>query len=321
MEKLFEALRGMRLSGAVFLEAQLTAPWGFHSRVEPEDYGPHMAPPRHLIAYHYITAGCCTIQLEGRAPIPLQRGEIVVLPRNDAHVLASGAGVTPIHAGGVVEHGDAGGLARIRYGGGGEVTRMYCGFLGTNAPYSAALAMLPPLLTVDASASAVGGWIESSFQYAAHESARAPKDAQDMIARLAEFLFLDAVRQYIAAHPREQRAWGSIADAYVGRALTMLHENPTHHWTTETLAAEIGLSRSAFADRFTRAVGEPPMRYLARRKLDQAATLLRESSLSIARIAYDVGYESEAAFNRAFRREYGTPPGTWRRDPASAPPK
>lgn len=308
MEKLYEALRGMRLTGAVFLEAQLTAPWAFHSHVGPEDCAPYMTLPRHLIAYHYITEGDCLIRLEGRKPVALHRGEIVVMPRNDPHVLASAEGVAPIYAGPLIEPGEAGGLAHITYGGEGLCTRMYCGFLGTNAPYSAALAMLPPLLKVDASASQAGGWIESSFKYAAHE-----RDSPEIIARLAELLFFGAVRQYIDAQPHQSKAWGSVTDPYVARALTRIHEKPAYRWTTEQLAAEVGLSRSAFAERFTAALGEPPMRYLARRKLEFAATLLSESSLPIARIAYDIGYESEAAFNRAFRREYGVPPGTWRR--------
>lgn len=312
MERIYEALRSMRLSGAVFLEADLTAPWGFNSRVDPADCAPYMTPPRHLISYHFLLDGECMIRLEGRAPLPIRGGEIVVLPRNDAHVLASGEGVPPIDAGPLIEPGGSGGLAQIRYGGGGARTRMYCGFLGTDAPYSAALAMLPAVMKVDACASAAGGWIESSLRYAAQASACAGDDASQMVARVAELLFYDAVRQYIAANPREQRVWASLGDPYVGRALALLHEKPAHRWTTDALAAEIGLSRSAFAERFTRAVGEPPMRYLARRKLERAATMLRESSLPIGRIAYDIGYESEAAFNRAFRREYGAPPGSWR---------
>lgn len=320
MERIYEALRGMRLSGAVFLEADLTAPWSFNSRVDPEDCGPYMRPPRHLIAYHYITEGQCMIRLEGRAPIALSRGEIVVLPRNDAHVLASGEGIPPVNAGPLIQPGRDGEPASIRYGGGGVRTRMYCGFLGTDAPYSGALAMLPPVMNVDASASS-GGWVESSFRYAARESARATEDAPQMVARVAELLFYDAVRQYIAAHPREQRAWASLGDPYVGRALALLHEKPAQRWTTDALASAIGLSRSAFAERFTRAVGEPPMRYLSRCKLEQAATLLKESSLPVSRIAFDIGYESEAAFNRAFRRAYGAPPATWRRDGANASPQ
>lgn len=312
MEKIYEALRELRLSGAVFLEAHLTAPWSFISCVDPEDCGPYMTPPRHLIAYHYLVEGQCMVGLDGRMPLRLKRGEIVVLPRNDPHVLASGPGIAPVDAGPLIQPGTDGGPAYIRYGGNGECTRMYCGFLGTNAPYAAALAMLPPVLKVDANAQA-DGWIESSCRYAAQESVSGNEDSPQMLARLAELLFYDAVRRYIAAHPHEQRAWASIADPYVGRALALLHESSTRRWTTDELAAEIGLSRSAFADRFTRAVGEPPMRYLARRKLEQAAILLRESPLSIARIAYDIGYESEAAFNRAFRREYGMPPGSWRR--------
>lgn len=319
MEQVFEALRSMRLSGAVFLEAELTAPWSFNSRVDPEDCAPYMRPPRHLISYHYILEGECTIRLEGRAAVPLRAGEIVVLPRNDAHMLASGEGIPPIDAGPLIEPGGDGTPAQIRHGGGGARTRMYCGFLGTDAPHNAPLAMLPALMKVGARASAADGWIESSFRYAARESARAAEHAPQMVARLAELLFYDAVRQYVASHPREQRAWASLGDPYVARALALLHERPAHRWTTDALAAEIGLSRSAFAERFTRAVGEPPMRYLARRKLELAAALLRESTLPIARIAYDIGYESEAAFNRAFRREYGSPPGSWRQRAAFSP--
>ena len=320
MNGILEMVHAMRLTGGIFLDAEFSAPWCVTSQVGPEDCTPFTPEPRHIIAYHYVTEGRLLLKVGGQPPISVGRGEIVVLPRNDQHVIGSALTARPISAHHFIRPSPDGGLARIVHGGGGEKTRIYCGFLGTNMPENTVVALLPSVIKLDVADGFSGDWIESSFRFAASQLAGHEANSPAILARLTELLFLEAVRRYVATLPPDGAGWTTgLHDAIVGRALGLLHNQMTRRWTTDDLAHEVGLSRSAFADRFTRIMGEPPMHYLARQRLITASVLLRETSEPIARIAYRVGYESEASFNRAFRREYDTPPAEWRR--ANAPDK
>jgi AraC-like DNA-binding protein len=315
MDAILDMLRAMRLTGGLFLDAEFTAPWCVTAKVGPEDCTPFTPEPRQIIAYHYVTAGRLLLKVSGQTPIPVQRGEIVVLPRNDHHLIGSAMNLRPVSAEHLIRPNPDGGLAHIVHGGGGERTHILCGFLGNDMPHNTIVAMLPSVLKVDVEGGASGSWIESSFRFAAKELAEGKVKSPAILAKLAELLFMEAVRRYLATQPPGRSAWtAGMQDPIVGRALGLLHGQMTRRWTTEDLAREIGLSRSAFAERFTRIVGEPPMRYLAQQRLAHASVLLRETVDAVARIAYEVGYESEAAFNRAFRREFGVPPAAWRRD-------
>jgi len=181
---------------------------------------------------------------------------------------------------------------------GGLDLLIFCADLGDNAAHSLALAS----------------------RFAAREMAAGRAGSLAILAQLAECLFIEAVRRYVDSFPTPQPGWlAGFGDPVVGRALSLLHARTDHPWTVEELAGETGLSRSAFADRFARVMGEPPMRYLAKQRLRFAAQRLRTSHEPIARIAYDAGYESEAAFNRAFKRELGVPPAAWRARSADSP--
>ena len=313
MDALSEVLRVVRLSGGLFLEAEFTAPWCVLSRVGPEDCGPSLSPPAHVVAYHVVTEGRLVVQVDGAPPRTVQAGEIVMLPRNDPHSLASAPGLDPIHSDDLVQTPAEGGLARIRHGGGGEATRMVCGYLGSETAWNPLIAALPRILALEIRDSG-GAWIESSVRFAAAELTAGRTGSASVIAKLSELLFAEAVRRYVGALPDGQHGWlAGLRDPVVGRALTCLHERPAHAWTTEELAREAGLSRSAFADRFAELIGMPPMRYLGGWRMQMAARELRDGNLPIAKIAYEVGYESEAAFNRAFKRDFGVPPAAWRR--------
>jgi AraC-like DNA-binding protein len=314
MNTFFETLRGVRLTGGIFLDAEFTVPWCVSAKVEPQDCARFMPVPRHIIAYHYIATGNCLLTVDGQPSVSLTEGEIVILPRNAPHILADAPGVQPITPQLIqAEHG--GGLARVVHGGGGAPTHILCGFLGTDDTCNTTIAMLPEVLKLDARADwTAAAWIESSFRYAALESSKVQFDACGAIAKLAELLFFEAVRRYLVMQPQERLGLvASANDVLIGRALQLLREQIHKQWTTEELATAVGLSRSAFAERFARATGEPPMHYLTRQRLGKASGMLRESSESIGRIAGDVGYSSEASFTRAFRKAYGAPPGTWRR--------
>lgn len=319
MDEVLDILRALRLTGGVFLEAEFTAPWCVRAQFGPEDCSPFLPQPRSIIAYHYVSAGRLLLDVEGAPPIAVEAGEIVVLPRNDEHRLGSTLEMEAVKADALVQPAPGGGLARILHGGGGTETRILCGFLGSAAADDAVIASLPRVLKIGVAEGISGGWIESTFRFAAQELGAGGAQSAAVVGKLAELLFMEAVRRYLAALPPEQSLWVSgLGDAAVRRALALLHGALDRRWTAENLAREVGLSRSAFAERFTRALGEPPMHYLARKRLEAASQRLRESQDPLAHVAFAVGYESEAAFSRAFKRRYGVPPAAWRRQQEAA---
>jgi AraC-like DNA-binding protein len=316
MDALSDVLRVTRLSGGVFLEAQFTAPWCISGKISTNDCKPFLAAPRHVIASHFVAAGAMQLRVEGGDPIEVSAGEFVLLPHNDVHTFGSDLTATVTSASEVIQPPQGGGLFRINYGGGGAATQLLCGYLASEAPFSPLLSALPPVLKLDVRATASGAWIESSFRFAASEIAAGRLGSTTVIAKLSELLFVEAVSQFVADLPVERRGWlAGLRDPQIGRALTLLHSRPNEAWTAETLALEVGMSRSAFAERFTSLVGQPPMQYLTFWRMQVAAQRLREGGGSIAQIGFAIGYESEAAFSRAFKRQFGTSPGTWRKQP------
>jgi AraC-like DNA-binding protein len=256
------------------------------------------------------------LRVDGGDPIELRAGELVLLPHNDPHTFGSDLNAPVRPAGEVIQPPQGGGLFRIDYGGGGATTQLLCGYLASEAPFSPLLSALPPVLKLDVRATTSGAWIESSFRFAASEIAAGRLGSTTVIAKLSELLFVEAVSQFVASLPPERRGWlAGLRDPQIGRALALLHARPNEAWTAETLALEIGMSRSVFAERFATLVGQPPMQYLTAWRMHVAAQRLREGQGSVAQIGFAIGYESEAAFSRAFKRQFGTSPGTWRKQP------
>jgi AraC-like DNA-binding protein len=314
MDALSEVLQSIRLTGGLFLEAHLTAPWCIASRLAPEDCRPYLSHPVQVIPFHYATRGRWWLEMAGEPPIEVRPGEAVLLPRNDPHVMGSAAGLRPVSAASLVQHDEGGRLRRITHGGGGEAAHIVCGFLGSDQHRSALLATLPPVLKIDMAEAGADEWIESCLRFALQGMGEGRVGAQTVMSRLAELMLVEAVRRYAATLPAGWRGWlAGLRDPNVGRALALLHARPNHPWTTESLAAAVALSRSAFSDRFTATVGMPPKRYLIACRLQLAQDKLREGCQSIAEIAHEIGYDAEVAFNRAFRREFGMPPGAWRK--------
>jgi AraC-like DNA-binding protein len=314
VDALAQILRTMRLSGGVFLDAEFTEPWCINAQVGPEDCRAFRPMPPRLIAYHYVVEGRLYLSVEGQAPAEAGPRQLLVLPRNDVHVLGSSVGAAPAEVAPLIEPPGDDGLGRIRFGGGGARTRILCGFLGSEDRSDPLIAGLPRVMKLELGDRLTGPWIEGSMRYAAREIAAGGEGSAACLARLAELLFAEAIREYLKALPRQQIGWlAGLRDPYVARALAFIHGQPDHAWTLEGLARRVGLSRSSFAERFVRHVQVSPMRYLARQRLRHAAERLREGDVPIGRIADEAGYESEASFTRAFKREYGTAPGTFRR--------
>lgn len=314
MDALAHVLQTVRLTGGVFLDARFTAPWCVSSRIGPEDCRPFLSEPCQVIAYHYVTRGRLQLQVAGEQAVEVRAGEAVLLPRNDPHLLGSSVDLRPVNADDLIRPGDGGGLARVVYGGGGEATHFICGFLGSDRHRNPLISTLPRLLKVDMSQAGSDDWIESSLRFAIRGLSEGIVGTSTVMSRLSELMFVEAVRRYAATLPVEQRGWlAGVRDQYVGKALALVHGKPNHPWTAESLAKEVALSRSAFAERFTAAVGVPPKRYLIAWRMQVAKDKLRAERQPIAQIAYDVGYEAEAAFIRAFKREFGMPPAAWRK--------
>lgn len=315
MDALSDVLRVVRLTGGVFLDARFTAPWSVAGRVEPEKIKAFADRPAQVIAFHYIISGDAVVYIPGQPPVPLKGGQIVLLPRNEVHIMASGAGLDSIPAGLVL--GEGAGIGHVDYGGGGEEVRMVCGYLGSDAHTNPVVAALPSVLTLDVAGTPGGAWIAQSFGFAAQQLADGAAGAATVLAKLSELMFVEAVRRYVETLPAEEIGWlAGLRDPAIGKALALMHTKPDHDWCAEELATGVNLSRSAFAERFTSLIGLPPMKYLTNWRMQVAAHKLRENRSTISQIAFDVGYESEAAFTRAFRREMGAPPATWRKQAA-----
>jgi AraC-like DNA-binding protein len=317
MDALSEMLKAVRLTSGIFLEVEFAAPWCIDSASGDREIGQLLPNAEHVSIYHLMTEGRCKAKLPGPGPtIELEAGDLILFPHRDPHLLGSDLQLAPVKTGDVVEIPPGGGPAQIRQlGSGGARSRFICGYMACDRrTCKPLLNALPRMLKVSLRESPAAAWIESTMKRGAIET-RAPSAGGDVVlARLAELLFVEGVREYVRSLPESQQGWlAAVRDKHVGRALALLHANPGRAWAVETLAVETGLSRSALNDRFVALIGEPPMQYLTGWRMALAAQALSTSSDAVARIAERVGYESEAAFNRAFKREFGTPPAAWRR--------
>ena len=317
LDVLSDVLRSVHLTGAVYFDFELSSPWVAEAPPSREIAAVVMPGAQRVIEYHLIARGACWGNLVGEPPIRLDEGDLIVFPQGDAHVLSSAAGMratpdmsmyarptTPLP------------LVYERGGGGPDRTRIVCCFLGFDErPFNPLLTALPRIIHLSRAGSgdAASGWLTTLLNIAVREcgSARAGRD--NILARMSELMFVEAVRRYIETLPPAQTGWlAGLRDAVVGQALTALHGDAAAAWTVESLARVVGVSRSVLADRFAEMVGQPPMQYLALWRMQLASRLLLEGG-AVAAVADTVGYESEAAFSRAFKKLVGEAPATWRR--------
>lgn len=316
MDALSEVLKALRLQTGIFLEADFTAPWCIDSSPGDEDVRHILPAAEHVAIYHLLVAGRCRAALaDGSLPVEIESGDLLLVPLGEAHRMGSDLQLAPVRAELLVQPGREGAPARIDYGGGGEHTRFLCGYLACDRRLCRPLLWaLPRLCRIPVGDSNATRWMMSLFEMGAAESAAQHPGGESLVARLSELLFIDAVRRYVDSLPQEQGGWfAGLHDPCVSRALAAIHTEPGRHWSADELASAAALSRSALNDRFVRLIGEPPMQYLTSWRMALAGQRLRDGSEPVGRIAEQLGYDSEAAFNRAFKREFGQPPAAWRR--------
>jgi AraC-like DNA-binding protein len=320
MDALSEALNSVRMTGAIYYSLECTAPWGFSVPHLSEDFAQVLAPgTERLVSYHLVTEGRALVQFGEEAPIEVEAGDVVIIPHGDAHNFWNGSPQQLIDSGDTLRQYLAGTLTFMGVDGGGEATRFVCGYFGCERHADRMfLAGLPTMIKINVRGDEAGAWIENSIRHLiADARANRPGHAV-LLAKTSEALFVEALRRYMESLPPEQSGWLAAArDPVVGAALAMMHRKPFEAWTLERLAAEAGASRSVLAERFSRYLGEPPLTYLARWRLQLACRLLETSRKTIQQIASEVGYDSEASFNRAFKREFGEPPARYRKQRAS----
>ncbi len=318
---LSDVLRAIRLTGAVYFDNEMSSPWVAEMPPSREIAGKVMPGAQRVIEYHLIARGACWGHAVGQEPIRLQEGDVIVFPQGDAHVLSSAPGMRA--------KPDMSKYARpsmplplfFELGGGGpERARVVCCFLGCDErPYNPLLTALPAVIHLSASrAGASTGWLSTLLSNAAKESSSTRPGAENALSRLSELMFVETIRHYLETLPPAQTGWlAGLRDPVAGQALAALHGEPRRAWTVEGLARSVGVSRSVLAERFAEMVGQPPMQYLALWRMQLASRLLLEGG-QVAAVADAVGYESEAAFSRTFKKLVGSAPATWRRQAQEA---
>jgi len=315
MDVLSEVLRAVKLDGALFYNAEFSAPWCFCSPASTVLAPFLSARSKHVIIFHLLTEGRGYAEVEGHGPpLPLNAGDLVVFPHGDPHAMRNGPLIKPVNHAEEVRRILSQGLKVSRMGGGGEVAKFICGYMACDPQLSQLfLGGLPPMLKVNVRTDTSNQWLEQTIRYSVDHADRSQPGSQAVLARLSEVLFIETLRRYIAALSPEQKGWlAGGRDPDVGKALALLHRKPAHPWTMASLTKEVGLSRSSLTERFRRYLSESPMSYLARWRLSLGAQLLQSTSNSVAQIAGEVGYESEPSFNRAFKRQFGLPPARFR---------
>jgi AraC-like DNA-binding protein len=303
-----DVLRMIHLSGSLILRAEFTTPWAYRSPASEQLKSILKPGSTRMILFHMIPEGHCVVDAGNGERVELQGGDLVILPYADQHVAGSPDGPPPVPVNEILPPQPWSGLPVVRYGGGGPVTQMVCGYLECeDLLFNPFLRALPRLFKVRPPEGPTSEWVRATVRFAL-EGATA-----DAAHRLFELIFVEAMRLYAQSLPQEQTGWlAALADPVVGRALAQLHAAPAERWTVDELARRVATSRSVLDDRFRRQLGRAPMRYLSEWRLQLAADLLRTTTLGVAEVAGRVGYEAEAAFNRAFRRALGEPPARWR---------
>ncbi|MCZ6579575.1 MAG: AraC family transcriptional regulator [Gammaproteobacteria bacterium] len=302
-DPLGETLHLLRLNGTLYCRSELTAPWG----VELPAFDGQMM-------FHVITSGHCWLEVEGEQPRLLQQGSLALVPHGNGHSIRSHptADAEPLFDIPVEQVSER--YEIMRYGGGGDLTQLTCGVVRfDHVAGQQLIAQLPNVLQIDTWEDEDGSWLQSTLRFIAREARELRPGGETVITHLADILIIQAIRSWIDSAPEADQGWlAALRDDQVGKALAAIHREPDKDWTVASLAKEVGMSRSGFSARFTNLVGESAKRYLTQWRMQLARTQLQQSSDSLSVLAERLGYQSEAAFSRAFKRVFGVPPGSVR---------
>jgi AraC-like DNA-binding protein len=325
-DPLSDVLKTVRLTGALFFLADASTPWVVDIPTTDVFASILLPGAQQIISYHVVMSGACWGGLTGEPPVPVEAGDVLLIPHGDAYVMSSTAGMrSPDPTGEALaffRQMAAGPIPPVvvEGGGGAEHLHVVCGFLGCDVrPFNPVLATLPRLVHLHRPSGAAADRLSRLVEIAVAESSEAQSGGRCVLLRLSELMFVEVVRRYLVSLPGDQIGWlAGLRDPQVARALAALHGRPGHPWTLEGLAKEVHVSRSTLAERFHHFVGQPPMQYLAQWRMQLAARRLADGAEKVSAVALDVGYESEAAFSRAFKKIVGTPPAEWRRRASAA---
>lgn len=314
MDVLSDVLSAVRLQGALFFNAEFTAPWCLSSS-GAEGIAPYLPSKNvHLIMFHFLTEGRAYASLPGGERVQLEAGDIVILPHGERHLIGNGLPQRPVDSMKTFAKNVAEGLKTVHFGGGGEVTRFVCGYMACDPQLCEMMMLgLPHIFKVAVATDESGRWIENSIRFSVGESAGTGAGSSLVVGKLSEVLFVETLRRYIATIPAEQTGWfAGLRDPSLARALAELHREPAKDWTVEALSRRVGLSRTRLVERFRHYLKTSPIAYLTSWRMRLSAEALRSTQKTVAEVAYEVGYLSEAAFNRAFKRAFNTPPAQFR---------
>lgn len=329
-DTLSDVLRSVRLKGVLFFHVDCTEPWVTEAPAASAMARAVMPGSEHVMMYHVVLSGQCWGGVVGAPPVRLAAGDVIVFPHGDAHVLSSEPGMRatpnldlyelrPPQLPFRLEHAGTKASAVAEPGRPGDAS-LLCGFLGCDRrPFNPLLANLPRVLHSKPEEASDGDGVGHFARLALAESSAKRPGGEAVLERMSEMMFVDLLRRYLERLPQDQGGWlAGLRDRYVGNVLALMHEKPAEHWTAESLASRVGLSRSALHERFVQIIGLPPMQYLLNWRMQLASQMLTASNAPLASVALDTGYESEAAFSRAFKRSVGMPPSVWRRSRRSA---
>jgi AraC family transcriptional regulator, alkane utilization regulator len=333
MDVLSDVLRAIRLCGSVFFTAEFSSPWALQSP-NPDLLATIVMPQaEHVSLFHILMEGQCLVESDTRRPVRMESGDVVVFPHGDSHTMRSDEDAEMTRLDRVLSHPAPDALPQVSFGGGGRSARFLCGYLNCNQRFGPLFDALPAILIVrrqtdyrtveaidgtDREPAAVpresSTWLATTLKFTINEATTARPGNAAMLGRLTELMFVEIIREYMQQLNARERGWlAALKDPHVGQALRVLHAEPSRQWTVDRLAHEVATSRSALAERFTTLIGESPMKYLSNWRMHIAKQMLRDRTDNIQSIAERIGYESEPAFNRAFKKATGSPPATWRR--------
>ena len=315
MDALSEVLKVIKLRGALFFNAELSAPWCLNEPSSTQIAPSLKIGAGHIVLYHFVLDGHAFARTADGLQENLSTGDVVVVPHGDVHVLGNGWPEKPVDAIKAFAGNLKDGLKLVRFGGGGEITKLVCGYMLMDPQLGEVLLSgLPKMIKVRVADEPSGQWLKNSIQFSVGDNGTSDAGGDLVIAKLSEVLFVETLRRYINGLPAEDTGWlAGARDTVIGKSLALMHMDPAYNWTVPELARRVGMSRTRFAERFQHFIGNSPMAYLTQWRLKLSAEMLESGNDNIAWIAASVGYGSEATFNRAFKREYNVPPAQYRR--------